>query len=1057
MRSLLKSLMTGALLVFVVAACGATAAEEVDQVVVGTWVLNVPGPVGHSVWIWEIRSDGTYEFRIEGLGFPPGHKGNFTAADGQWTLTSTTMNYQDGGTYEMPDPNTFLATGRLGPGRWIRQTPITVVQQDQEPIKQARVSSKNSADSKRSVDSKKSVMEALVESLGLEEQSAKAMGTKQADISAYLLGLDALETGDWNEAVQQFTAALRSKPENPDYLTARGVAYALAQQLQSAEKDLQRANQLRRNHKPTKMWLATVVGMQGRFSEDQGIYPFATLDQYENAVRQMSREYGALFFGQAMGDELAVQQARPAHDQAIQSFPTLAKMFVDRTKPAGSRASGGHTGGLSAALRQRGIDRYNAGKCAEGYRDLSHAYQANPDDKEVLFYLAECKLKLGSPEGARADYTALLLEQPNHAKAIVGRALAHAALGDAPAAQQGLAEARKIDRTLGSQYDKQIQNDLANFSTAPSEQHKVALLEQLRKSAQQGAKWNTLMQLAEQVIKTSQHGRLRADERYQMKLTQLRRDADRRNATADDFAALGQFLYEQALIVVGEAVEPHARNRPYRPQTEKGQARELAQAEAAVDRALQLNPNHPRALAFKGACRFKRDNDWVTAEKYLSRAIDLDDRDPVIQDLFAIVLDYIAFVQASAAAELRSVDIWGDTHYIYYRYPSEAELRRADELDAIARRLWKKARRALERTIAAAPNSAQAHYHRSILAERDKNLAKAAASLKQALQLDPNYFEAAQRLSTIAHKLGQTQLAYTAQSVATNLVHTSAAPMLKLSWIEFNRTAYQNASKALDIAAKFDPADPRVAAYYGAVAREKGDHALAGSWFVAAAALEEVRLSFLGLNVRAQNGMEYLPHDVSRLLAINNAAATDLNQRGEFTRTSALMDVNFTIYRQTSQETKYTKSPYGLLPEPAEDPTRIPEAPTIEALIGWSTIYSAKANVGLQRYDQAMKQYEWAAAFESRKPPTMDQGMVVRLPGLWGKLGMVDLELRRGDARAASQRMQMYGHPSIATAALKAEADRLRNAIEAQGFRSGGQTLHDLRDQQRRKLQQQFR
>ena len=105
--------------------------------------------------------------------------------------------------------------------------------------------------------------------------------------------------------------------------------------------------------------------------------------------------------------------------------PTLAKMFVDRTKPAAEKS-----GALAKVLRERGIARYKEKKCALAYRDLSQAYQADSDDKEVLYYLAGCKLQLGSPEGARADYTSVLLDQPNNANAVLGRAVAHAALGD---------------------------------------------------------------------------------------------------------------------------------------------------------------------------------------------------------------------------------------------------------------------------------------------------------------------------------------------------------------------------------------------------------------------------------------------------------------------------------------------------------------------------------------------------------------------------------------------------------------------------------------------------
>ena len=1044
MRTRLSPILAAISLLMLVTACGATAAEDVDPAVVGIWELTVPGPAGNAHWIWDIHSNGTYEFRIKELGAQGSHSGKFVAKDGKWTLTATTMKYEDGGTYQNPDRNTFTATGHLGTASWKRKQPVVAGNTKVSPTQKSQGSP--------SVTSPKDSSRPNPYS-ELTKNLKKATAVKPG-VNAYLLGLDALEMAQWKEAVQQFNAALRHEPENPDYFVARGAAYAFSQRLQEAEKDFKRANRLRPNHKPTKMWWATVVGMQGRYDEDGLIYPPLTRNHYENAIRGM-RKYGELSFWQAKEyvspEQLA--QGRESQDEAIRSFPKLAKMFVGQTKPAGSRATGGPKGGLSTALRQRGIDRYHAGKCSKAYQDLFHAYQVNPDDHEVLFFLAECTRKLGSPEGARAAYTAVLLEQPNHAKAIVGRALSHAALGDAPAAKKGLAEARKINPKLGPQYDTQITNALTNFTKKPSEQRNVASLEQLRTSAQKGAKWSALIRLAEQVVKGSQYGRLRADEQYQLKLTELRRAANQRNATADDFAALGQFLYEQALIVVGENVEPRTRNRPYRPQTEQGQKRELADAEAAVDRALKLNPNHPRALAFKGACRFKRANDWKTAEKYLSRAIDLDDRDPVIYDLFAVVLDYIAFIQASAAAGLRAVDTWSDTHYIYYRYPSKADLRRANQLDAIARRLWSKARRSLERAIKAAPNSAQSYYYRSILAERNKNLQQATQHLKKAVELDPTYFEAAQRLSTIAHKIRQTQQAYTAQSLATNLVQTSAAPMLKLSWIHFKRTAYHSATTALHTAAHLDPSDPRVAAYQGAVARENGDRALAESWFVTAVALEEVRLSFLGLHVRQQKDANYRPHDIARLLAINNAAATELNQRGQYDRAAAFMEVNLDIYRQTSLETKYTQSPYALLPEQFEDRQHIPEAPTIEALIVWSTIHAAKANVERKRYAKAMKQYEWAAAFESRKPPAMHQGEMIWVPGMWARLGKVDIELRKGNGQAASERMKDFGLPRHATPAMKAETDRIRNAIEDLGFRSGG----DRRDRKRRERERQQR
>ena len=72
--------------------------------------------------------------------------------------------------------------------------------------------------------------------------SADAPGT-----ATYLEGLDALENGKWNDAVSAFSQSIKAEEENADYYTARGVAEALSEQLEPAQRDLERANRLRPN------------------------------------------------------------------------------------------------------------------------------------------------------------------------------------------------------------------------------------------------------------------------------------------------------------------------------------------------------------------------------------------------------------------------------------------------------------------------------------------------------------------------------------------------------------------------------------------------------------------------------------------------------------------------------------------------------------------------------------------------------------------------------------------------------------------------------------------
>jgi hypothetical protein len=91
-------------------ACGRA---EVDPRLVGTWQLQWAGaPI-----YWSIRDNGTYE--ISGPGAGLGESGTFAAAGGRWSIRSPTRG-EDGGPYELPNPDLFVGTGKLGPGVWAR-------------------------------------------------------------------------------------------------------------------------------------------------------------------------------------------------------------------------------------------------------------------------------------------------------------------------------------------------------------------------------------------------------------------------------------------------------------------------------------------------------------------------------------------------------------------------------------------------------------------------------------------------------------------------------------------------------------------------------------------------------------------------------------------------------------------------------------------------------------------------------------------------------------------------------------------------------------------------
>lgn len=95
----------------------------VDSGLVGTWEVVTPTPAGSARWVWEIFRNGTYSFHAEGPGATPAHSGVFAASNGHYRLESTTMSWNDTGTYQLTDSATLVTTGKLGTGTWHRVRP----------------------------------------------------------------------------------------------------------------------------------------------------------------------------------------------------------------------------------------------------------------------------------------------------------------------------------------------------------------------------------------------------------------------------------------------------------------------------------------------------------------------------------------------------------------------------------------------------------------------------------------------------------------------------------------------------------------------------------------------------------------------------------------------------------------------------------------------------------------------------------------------------------------------------------------------------------------------
>jgi hypothetical protein len=96
-----------------------TSRPVVDAAAQGQWTMKIPSLAGTSTCFWDVKGNGTYSAWCVGAQ-PSAHSGTVTVADGRWTLNATTTNWTDGGTYQFSNPNTFIVTGRLGTGAWLR-------------------------------------------------------------------------------------------------------------------------------------------------------------------------------------------------------------------------------------------------------------------------------------------------------------------------------------------------------------------------------------------------------------------------------------------------------------------------------------------------------------------------------------------------------------------------------------------------------------------------------------------------------------------------------------------------------------------------------------------------------------------------------------------------------------------------------------------------------------------------------------------------------------------------------------------------------------------------
>jgi tetratricopeptide (TPR) repeat protein len=331
-------------------------------------------------------------------------------------------------------------------------------------------------------------------------------------------------------------------------------------------------------------------------------------------------------------------------------------------------------------------------------------------------------------------------------------------------------------------------------------------LTELEQSARSGAAMDRLVELAVALHRAAGAPRLRYDEGYQERLRELEAAVRARPGRPDRLLDLARYLTDEA-DGRGEAVEPwHARGA------------ELARAEGAVDEALRLERDHVGALMQKATIRSMRGQD-TDADSLATRALALAPNNPDALRMYARYRARQASALSARAAGMRqpectsssSTETRSDGIYRVTRTtcvpPSHADMQQSSQLDAQAAELRRRAMSAMEAAARVSSGTMQ-----GLLIQADLELwrnqpAAAIGAVQEAVRLDPRSIEAHERLADLYRRAGQRDRAAEQAAAAINLVHTTAAPLLRLVWEQGAAKAWSSARATLAAASRLDPVD----------------------------------------------------------------------------------------------------------------------------------------------------------------------------------------------------------------------------------------------------------
>ena len=224
--------------------------------------------------------------------------------------------------------------------------------------------------------------------------------------------------GDRQQAIVDYTEALRLKPDQAAVFNARGAALAAGEQLDRAVADFSQAIRIDPDQPDYYSGRANVFWRQRKFKEASDDYSAIIRLKPDDPLTYVSRAQAY------QGDGL--------YERTIADCDTAIKL--------------GRTAADCYSLR--GNAHYFLAKYDESIASFNAAVQAEPENFGGYLGRGLAYLAMNRPELAFADFESTLRYKPNEPGALYGRAVARERRGDQAGAEVDLAAARSINNAM---------------------------------------------------------------------------------------------------------------------------------------------------------------------------------------------------------------------------------------------------------------------------------------------------------------------------------------------------------------------------------------------------------------------------------------------------------------------------------------------------------------------------------------------------------------------------------------------------------------------------------